>query len=269
MDRRERVPERAPLTIRIGAECAFKVAGGGSFDRHWWRMRAGKWERKLVHFVERVSGPRTALYDIGAWCGPVTLIAAAKGARVVALEPDPVAFRALRGHLTLNGFDVDAREVAIGKERGTMRLYAHAEFGDSMTSAVVPSASWIEVETVRLEDLPRFDGICTSILKIDIEGMEYVLADDILDFCRDRKCAVSLSCHPRNLWLSGRREMSGFSARLQALHRTFDLIDRLRRARYVPEGSSYPLVKAQIVERCLLRPRVKNLDLLLLPSGAA
>ena len=63
--------------------------------------------------------------------------------------------------------------------------------------------------------------------------------------------------------------MSGFSARLEALHRTFDLVERLRRARYVPEGSSYPLVKARIVERCLLRPRVKNLDLLLVRSGAA
>ena len=269
MDRTERVPERAPLTIRIGAECAFDVVGGGSFERHWRRMRAGKWERRLVRFVERVSGSRTALYDIGAWCGPVTLIAAAKGAKVVALEPDPVAFRALRANLALNGFDVDAREVAIGKERGTMRLYAHAELGDSMTSAVVPSASSIEVETVRLEDLPMFAGIRTSILKVDIEGMEYALSDEILDFCRDRRCAVSLSCHPRNLWLSGRREMSGFSARLEALRRTLDLIDRLRRARYVPEEGSYPLVKARIVERCLLRPRVKNLDLLLLPSGVS
>ena len=269
MDRKKRVPERVPLTIRIGAECAFDVAGGGSFDRHWRRMRAGKWERRLVHFVERASGSRTALYDIGAWCGPVTLIAAAKGAKVVALEPDPVAFRALRENLALNGFDVDAREVAIGNGHGTMRLYAHAEFGDSMTNAVLPSASSLDVETLRLEDLPRFDGMRTSILKIDIEGMEYALADEILDFCRDRKCAVSLSCHPRNLWLSGRREVSGFSARLEAMRRTFDLIERLRRARYVPEGSSYPFVKARVVERCLLRPRVKNLDLLLLPSGAA
>ncbi len=262
----EPAEDSSTLRLSIGDSCAFVVNGGDGFDAHHRLMRAGTWEPELVGFIERMAGPDTVFYDIGAWYGPFTLIAAAKGARVVAVEPDPVAFGALNRNVALNGFAVTTLNAAIGKDRSTTRLYAHTGFGDSMTNVLVESDSFVDVETVSFTDLPRFDDAATTVLKIDIEGMEYELAGEMLDFCRERKCTVSLALHPRNLWRFLKKSMPGLAARCEALRRTQDIIGRFRAAGYVPVDRSYGSITTVAVLKCMLRRRPKDFDILLAPG---
>lgn len=274
---RSQDPPRSPGTgnrdagvsrVGISPTCAFDVVDDAAFARHWRRMQAGKWERRLVRFVEQVSAPGVVLYDIGAWCGPFTLIAAAKGARVVALEPDPVAFRMLSGNLALNGFRVHAYEAALGREAGRVTLFIHRNPGDSMTNALVPSRSAIDAEAMTFDDLPRFEDERVRVLKIDVEGMEYVLEDEIIDFFRERRCTLCLSLHPRNLWVSYKRSMPGFPARRRALNRTLAFIGRLEAAGGRPDGGSGLSVRVEAVVKCLFLPRVGNMEIMLHPGVA-
>ena len=244
--------------MEISPTCTFDVADDAAFAGHWRRMRAGKWERRLVRFVEHASAPGVVLYDIGA----------ARGARVVALEPDPVAFRMLSRNLALNGFRVHAREAALGREAGRVRLFPHRNLGDSMTNALVPSPSAIDVAAVTFDDLPRFEDERARILKIDVEGMEYALEDEIIAFCRERRCTLCLSLHPRNLQVSYKGSMPAFPARRRALHRTLAFLGRLEAAGYRPEGGSRLRVRVEAVVKCLLLPRVGNMEVLLHPGAA-
>jgi len=48
-------------------------------------------------------GPNEVVVDVGAHVGRYALMAAAKGARVIAIEPDPTSFRLLEKNVKLNG----------------------------------------------------------------------------------------------------------------------------------------------------------------------
>ena len=64
-------------------------------------MPAG-WEADTFEFVRRNVTPGGLMLDIGAWIGPIGLYAASLGARVIALEPDPVSIASLRENARLN-----------------------------------------------------------------------------------------------------------------------------------------------------------------------
>ena len=74
--------------------------------------------------------------DVGAWIGPMTLVAAACGARVVAYEPDPTAADELAANVALNpGFDVTVERVALWTSTGTRQFRGGpAGLGESMSS---------------------------------------------------------------------------------------------------------------------------------------
>ena len=68
----------------------------------WRKAAAGKWEPETFAVLNAHLGPDRDYLDIGAWIGPTVLYGARKARRVVALEPDPVAFRALSWNIELN-----------------------------------------------------------------------------------------------------------------------------------------------------------------------
>ena len=69
----------------------------------WKSFETNTWEPKLMQVLERFLKPGSLLLDVGAWVGPVTLFAAKRcQARVLAIEPDPVALGFLRENLQLS-----------------------------------------------------------------------------------------------------------------------------------------------------------------------
>ena len=86
---------------------------------------------------ERFLRPGTRYVDLGAWIGPTVLLAAPSVARVVCVEPDPVAYAALTGNLSLNAgatTKTAAFQVAAGPLDGTVTLTSEGEGGSSKSS---------------------------------------------------------------------------------------------------------------------------------------
>jgi FkbM family methyltransferase len=107
--------------------------------------------------------------DVGANIGAVTVWAAAHGARVIAVEPQPDNLRLLRQNIADNKVDATVYERAVGTERGEVFIsdrHGNSKVGTDGTS----------VQMVRLEDVFTDHGITEcAVLKIDIEGSEYPL----------------------------------------------------------------------------------------------
>jgi FkbM family methyltransferase len=122
-----------------------------------------------LHFLRATD----CFFDIGANVGSYTVLAAgAAGARVVAVEPIPVTFRALQANVRLNdlGDRVLLRNVGLGAEAGTVRF---TQDRDAMNRALLPGetvASAIDVAVVTLDSIA--DPVVPTLMKLDVEGYE-------------------------------------------------------------------------------------------------
>lgn len=143
----------------------------------WGRWSDGRWEPKSFEALDEYLTPESTFVDIGAWIGPLTLWAARRCARVVAVEPDAVANEVLFANVARNDLldKVDIVGAAISDKDGAARLGARGAYGDSMSylgdtgpgvPTMTPETLWAELD---IENV--------ALVKIDIEGGESRLVD--------------------------------------------------------------------------------------------
>ena len=167
-------------------------------DWQFWEKRfADDWEPETKAVVDRfVDGG--LFVDIGAWVGPVSLWAGARGARVIAAEPDMVAFEHLVDNLRSNHVGFHAESVAISDRDGVAELGQRTGWGDSMSSLVGPTFDPVEVECSTLASfLGYYDLTDLQLVKIDIEGAEGLVIPQAEPFLRSLGVPVYLSLHPQ------------------------------------------------------------------------
>jgi FkbM family methyltransferase len=128
--------------------------------------------------------------DIGANVGAFTVLAAKAGAaRVVSVEPEPENFSRLRHHVQLNrvGPQVEMIRAAVTAERGAVVDVigwgggAHVDRdAERVEPDVLTKLRSVksQVSTIRLDDLIE-EHAPIEMMKIDIEGGEYPIFDDL------------------------------------------------------------------------------------------
>ena len=120
----------------------------------WDLFATRQWEPENIDLIVGLLEPGRAFVDIGAWVGPLSIIAAKCGARVVALEPDPVALRMFRLNLALNpdvAANITVVPSALGLRHGTSYL-SSTKLGNSMSSIVHRGSETILVDTIDAKD---------------------------------------------------------------------------------------------------------------------
>lgn len=163
------------------------------YKDYWEEIITGKWEPFTFTVLDYFVSPGDTVMDIGAWIGPVTLYAAHSASRILAVEPDPVAFAHLQNNLHLNPeleSKITSFNVALSDKYEKFTLYARKEYGVSSTSLLPRIRDKLftkEIQGVTLrkfienEKIERIDFV-----KMDIEGSEFlllpVIADDLRTF---------------------------------------------------------------------------------------
>jgi FkbM family methyltransferase len=136
--------------------------------------------QKFLQIVKKDS----IIFDVGAWIGYYTLIAAKNAERVIAIEPDEKNCRRIKQNLDLNKFsNVTILNTAVGK-KSSQGIMLEGE--SSIMHRVVFEG---EGKTVRIESL---DNIINNQLKIhkidllimDIEGNEYFAIEGLQNTLR-------------------------------------------------------------------------------------
>lgn len=133
-------------------------------------------------FWSRLLGPGSIFVDVGANVGIYSILAAEKGSRVIAFEPDPQNLVALRSNLKLNHYShlVDVRPIALGPTAGFIAInsglgplshVSEAPF-DASLNPPNHNQSVVTVSTLDCEiSLP------VSGMKMDVEGFELAILD--------------------------------------------------------------------------------------------
>lgn len=189
------------IKIDLEGFASFTVVPTNESEAQFWRgLISGSWEPDTVEAIRSLVHPGRVFWDVGAWIGPTVLLALARGADVVAFEPDPVALRSLFKNLEANpGLRARATVVqaALAAANGQQALRTQTELGDSMSSLTGRGAKGPSIETLSfLGALSAYSLPAASVVKIDIEGGEFLLGRKVWLALRERDATLILSTHP-------------------------------------------------------------------------
>ena len=202
---------------------------------HWrfWRKAArGQWEPETLAILEAALGADMVACDIGAWIGPITLLAARRCRRVYCFEPDTTAYAELLNNLRLNRVgNAITFNIALGTSEGLRTLTSFGGMpGDSRTSLLAAP-----------DDASRVQALCLSwrhwlqlaqperidLLKIDIEGGEFELLPSMTAYLAQERPRLLLSTHAP--YLAASERVAAMDALIGALATYRNCFDEKRR----------------------------------------
>jgi FkbM family methyltransferase len=175
-------------------------------ESYWQRIADRKYEPDTIGFIEDQCNTNVDFMDIGAANGAMTLIAASRGARVSAYEPDPRIHSVIARNIKLNP-DLEplitVHKKAISAESGTLKFRKDED--SAVLSSIVftghDASTEVEIEKVSLkEEIENFHQHNSRrlILKMDIEGAEWGIlrSVEILKCLSLHKSTLLLAVHP-------------------------------------------------------------------------
>jgi FkbM family methyltransferase len=116
--------------------------------------------------------------DVGAYCGLSVLAfsrAVGRSGKVIAFEPDPRNYEALKMNLTQAGSsNVVVENKAVSGTAGTLLFSSEGNMGSAIVPVETERGTAIEVESTTLRDVVerhKLDQV--GVIKLDIEGAEY------------------------------------------------------------------------------------------------
>lgn len=154
----------------------------------------GLWDDGVGAAIRRLLKPGDLFVDVGAHVGYFSLLAARRGAQVIAFEPNPACAAAFARNLALNNFDgvVDLRPIGIADRRGQDVLHVESDenLGAGTLKAVAGEPVAIDLDTLD----SQLAGVSPALIKLDIEGAELMAvrgAAQVLARTRAVICEVS------------------------------------------------------------------------------
>jgi len=170
-------------------------------DHPWWRQAyAAGWEADTLRAYGRLIQAGDTVVDVGAWIGPTVMFACACGARrVLAVEPNPAcrpyldalvdAANRLGVELAVcsTGVHAVAGEVEFGTRTGEIATHSNASL----------AGRGVRIAVDRLPNLLAAHGYARpDFVKIDVEGAEFAIPDQIGAIGAHPGVRVFLSLHP-------------------------------------------------------------------------
>lgn len=166
-------------------------------------------ERWLAAHQEELRG--ATVFDIGGHVGYWAMqLAAAVGetGRVLAFEPQPELAAAIGLAAGWNGLPwLEVVAAAVAARPGELTLSRPPDRGRTSFAAVQDSRESFLVPTLQLDLFCRERGIWPDLLKIDIEGAEWLALQGMEALLAERRPRLLLEVHPRQiLSLGGSQE---------------------------------------------------------------
>jgi FkbM family methyltransferase len=132
----------------------------------------GLMEYEDMAFVLHLLRKDVAFLDVGANVGVYSILAAGRGANVLAIEPVPGTYEQLLDNIHLNRFHdrIDARNMGVGSEPGALQFSTQT---GPTNHVLAPGEAGDHAVTVTVDALDTIAaGWAPTMIKIDVEGFE-------------------------------------------------------------------------------------------------
>ena len=172
--------------------------------RNWMISNFHIWEPFTFECFRKVSNSSKIAIDIGAWIGLTAIWLAKHFKHVICIEADKISTENLRLNLIASNCDnFSIYENAFYNEKtnlcfGSNSFKSNSTLNESMSQIKFNSDKKDDyiVDTITLSEIIK--GIPISdigLLKIDIEGGEEFIMEDVMNFCSKNNIPILLSFH--------------------------------------------------------------------------
>ena len=176
-------------SAKYGFTMCLPVGKEGYGSRGFFLLR--DYYEPFYEILDKLIKPGDVFFDCGANQGIFTLAAAklvGEKGKVFAFEPQPYAVRCVQDNVALNGFDnVTIIEAAVSDEVG----HANLDLSSSEVSASIITdfggTNTINVKTIRLDDIAKEHGVAPDIIKLDVEGAEFMALSGAANILENHK----------------------------------------------------------------------------------
>lgn len=234
------------------------------YQKFYRKLEAGIWEPNTFRTLNENLDEGTVYIDIGGWIGVTPFWASHLARRVIVVEPDPQCQAILR-ELSPDYSNVTLLDGALTPEPSLV-IKAVDGFGSSETTALdVGSGGSLEVRGISVTEIMSTVGTEQIFVKIDIEGYEYRIADEIGRFADYRLRAMQCAVHPALY----ERTLGGnvLTRRVRTLVATASLGQIGRDLRPAPPRAKYASMFSYLLFGVLLRAVPQGTDLMFLPRA--
>lgn len=171
---------------------------------HFWKNTFISWEPETFDVFDEYLHKDKIFIDIGGWIGTTCLYGSRKSKQVYVVEADPFSLIDLKHNSFLNSRNITVIDNAIYNEDDKELVFgANKNLGsknmNESTSQLDPNASeGYKVKTIRISTLlSRYsiDVSNISLIKVDIEGGEEYILDDLFDLKKKYNIPMYISFH--------------------------------------------------------------------------
>ena len=148
-------------------------------SQNFWRNRFETWEDDTFDFMFKYLDKNKTFIDIGAWIGPLSLVASFHSKKCICYEPDIVAYNEFVESIKLSGIEnivLENKSISIHDEI----TLGSGSLGQSVTRETDHRNSFVS-KCVKIREILETYGLNEdniSLIKIDIEGHESELLKD-------------------------------------------------------------------------------------------
>jgi FkbM family methyltransferase len=212
----------------------------------------GVWEPEISHLVSRILHPGDVFVDVGANVGYDNLLGSSlvgQQGQVVAIEASPNTFAKLKENIALNrSTNIRAVNVAVSDRAGKLELFdiSKRNCGAATTIAGRGGKLITSVDALPLAQiLTPTEMRRARLIKIDVEGAEPTILNDILDHIEEFPASMDIIVEsaPDDIQSSSRV----FDRMKQAGYYAYAVENNYEKDRYLSNRPLSPLVLTDTV----------------------
>lgn len=171
-------------------------------DISFWNI-IDNWEKHSFEILKKYLNDNKIFIDVGAWNGVLSMYASKIAKKVYCFEPDKIAFEHLSNNIKLNNIkNINCINKGASLKNGISKFYVRY-FGDSVSSLLdrdmenYKTNETVEIKTIKLSEFLIENQLKNiGLIKMDTEGSEIYILDDMEKYIEKYKPNMYISFHP-------------------------------------------------------------------------
>ena len=173
-------------------------------NMNFWRDVYGHWENDTFEIFDQFLKRDKVFIDIGGWVGTTCMYGARKSKHVYVVEADHESFQDLITNCKTNAYNITCIQNAILNESnknisfGKNKFLINSKLNDSTSQIYIDSEGAYTVKTITVNDILvnySIDPSTVSLIKVDIEGGEEMILQDLYNIHRIHSIPLYISFH--------------------------------------------------------------------------
>jgi len=177
---------------------------------HFWTKIFSSWENDTFIVFDKILNKNKTFIDIGGWIGTTCIYSSRKSKNVYVVEADKESIISLKENCRLNSDNITIIDKAIYNKSEDIVIFGknthlnNSKLNDSTSQICnndnidIQNEGYYSVKTITIDDIMKqydIKPIDISLIKVDIEGGEEFILEDLFRLKRNYNVSLYISFH--------------------------------------------------------------------------